>query len=43
MTGATNRAGYDDIAVAVPVTVPYERHSIRGAHWWLARALAALI
>lgn len=43
MTGATNRAGYDDIAVAVPVTVPYVRHSIRGAHWWLARALAALI
>lgn len=37
------RAGYDDIAVAVPVTVPYERYSIRSAHWFLARALAALI
>ncbi len=37
------RAGYDDIAVAVPVTVPYERYSIRSAHWFLARALAALV
>ena len=37
------RAGYDDIAVAVPVTVPYVRYSIRSAHWFLARALAALV
>jgi len=37
------RSGYDDIAVAVPVTVPYERYSIRSAHWFLARALAALV
>src|SRR3954471_2818951 len=36
------RAGYEGIAVAVPVTIPYVRYSIRGAHWWVGRALAAL-
>jgi len=36
-------AGYDQVAVAVPVTVPYERFSIRGAHWFMARALKQLI
>jgi acetyl-CoA acetyltransferase len=37
------RRGYDDVALAVPVTVPYVRYSIRSAHWWLARMLAELI
>jgi acetyl-CoA acetyltransferase len=37
------RLPYDDVAVAVPVTVPYVRHSIHGAHWFLARALAELL
>src|ERR1051326_8077733 len=37
------RLSYDDVALAVPVTVPYVRHSIRGAHWFLARALADLL
>src|ERR1700736_1858672 len=37
------RPPYDDVALAVPVTVPYVRHSIRGAHWFLARALAELL
>lgn len=37
------RAGYADVAVTVPVTVPYVRHSIRSAHWFLARALAGLL
>ena len=37
------RAAYDDVVIAVPVTVPYVRHSIRGAHWFLARALAEVI
>lgn len=37
------RLPYDEVALAVPVTVPYVRHSIRGAHWFLARALAELI
>ncbi len=31
------------MAVAVPVTVPYVRYSIRAAHWWLARAFAELL
>src|SRR3954463_13020356 len=37
------RRGYEGVAVAVPVTVPYERYSIRAAHWWLARALSFLL
>jgi acetyl-CoA acetyltransferase len=43
MTETGNRAGYDGVAVAVPVTVPYQRYSIRSAHWWLARALGGLL
>lgn len=35
--------GYDGIAVCAPVTVPYERYSIRSAHWFCGRALAGLI
>jgi len=37
------RQGYEGVAVAVPVTIPYERYSIRAAHWWLARALSAIV
>jgi len=37
------RLGYDGVAVAVPVTVPYERHSTESAHWWIARALGTLL
>jgi acetyl-CoA acetyltransferase len=37
------RAAYDDVVVAAPTTVPYVRYSIRGAHWFLAGALAGLI
>jgi acetyl-CoA acetyltransferase len=40
---ASRIAGYEGVAVAVPVTVPYERFSIRGAHWFVARALKALV
>ena len=40
---APRRSGYAGVAVAVPVTVPYVRYSIKSAHWFLARALAALI
>ena len=36
----SHRSPYDDVALAVPVTVPYVRYSIRGAHWFFARALA---
>ena len=37
------RSAYDDVVVACPVTVPYVRYSIRGAHWFLAGALAQLL
>ncbi len=40
---AADRAGYEGVAVAVPVTIPYVRYSIRSAHWWLARALRELL
>ena len=37
------RAPYDDVVLAAPVTVPYVRYSIRSAHWFLGRGLAALL
>jgi acetyl-CoA acetyltransferase len=40
---SVDRLPYDDVAVACPITVPYVRYSIRGAHWFLARALAELL
>lgn len=36
------RRDYAQVAVAVPVSIPYVRYSIRSAHWFLARALDAL-
>src|SRR5207249_1442713 len=39
----SGRAGYDDVVVTTPVTVPYVRYSIRGAHWFLAGALDGLL
>ena len=36
------RASYEGVAVAVPITIPYVRYSIHGAHWWVGRALAEL-
>lgn len=37
------RKGYDGVAVAVPVTVPYERYSTHGAHWFIGRLLATMV
>ena len=37
------RRSYEGVAVAIPVTVPYVRYSIRSAHWWLARCLSDLL
>ncbi|WP_418317654.1 thiolase family protein [Piscinibacter sakaiensis] len=37
------RRGYEGIAVAVPVTVPYQRFSTQGAPWFLGQVLAALV
>ena len=38
-----HRNSYDRVAVTVPVTIPYERYSIRSAHWFLGRTVAGLI
>ncbi|MFG0229322.1 thiolase family protein [Achromobacter sp. 413638] len=38
-----SRLGYDGVVAALPVTIPYERYSTHAAHWWLGRALGALI
>ena len=38
-----SRRGYDEVAVAVPVTVPYVRYSTRSAHWFLGRAFVELL
>ena len=35
--------GYEGVAVAVPVTVPYVRYSTKGAHWFIGQALKALL
>lgn len=40
---SARRMSYEGVAVAVPVTVPYQRHSTRGAHWFIGQALAALL
>jgi acetyl-CoA acetyltransferase len=40
---STRRQGYEGVALAVPVTVPYERYSTRGAHWFLGQAVQALV
>lgn len=37
------RMGYDGIAVAVPVTVPYVRYSTLNAHWFIGQALRGLV
>jgi acetyl-CoA acetyltransferase len=37
------RALYEDAVVSVPVTIPYVRYSSHGAHWFVARALRALL
>ncbi|MDQ0315444.1 thiolase family protein [Amorphus orientalis] len=37
------RLGYDGVVLAAPVTVPYERFSTRSSHWFLGRAMRALV
>lgn len=34
---------YGDVVVCAPVTVAYERYSLRSAHWFLAAALRAIL
>lgn len=43
MATTSTRTPYQEVVVTAPVTVPYVRHSIRNAHWFLARALAGLL
>lgn len=43
MSHAPRRVPYDGVAVAMPVSIPYEKQSGHGAHWWLARALRELV
>jgi len=38
-----SRTPYDGVVIAAPVTIPYVRYSTRDAHWFLGRALAALV
>ena len=38
-----SRAPYAGVVIAAPVTIPYVRYSTRDAHWFLGRALAALV
>lgn len=37
------RQGYDGVVLAVPVTVPYERFSIHGAHRFFGRLMRGLV
>ena len=37
------RKGYDGVVLTAPVTVPYERYSTKGAHWFVGQALHALV
>ena len=39
----TTRQSYDGVVVCVPVSIPYRRFSINGAHWWIGRALHDLL
>jgi acetyl-CoA acetyltransferase len=39
----SKRASYAGVAVAVPITVPYTRYSIHGAHWFIGQAIRALL
>jgi len=36
-------AAYRGVVVAAPVSIPYVRYSTKDAHWFLARALSALL
>jgi acetyl-CoA acetyltransferase len=38
-----SRAKYDGVVITAPVTIPYVRYSTKDAHWFIGRALAALV
>ena len=37
------RHPYDGVVIAAPVTVPYRRYSTHSAHWWVGRAVRAVL
>jgi acetyl-CoA acetyltransferase len=41
--GPSRRQSYDGVVAIAPVTVPYRRHSVNSAHWWIGRALKELL
>jgi acetyl-CoA acetyltransferase len=43
MAPSVSRVPYDGIVVTAPVTVPYRRYSINSAHWWIGRAIRAVL
>ena len=43
MAAYLQRKSYEGVALTVPVTVPYERYSTRGAHWYVGQAVRALV
>lgn len=43
MAAIHTRKGYEGVALTVPVTVPYERYSTRGAHWFVGQSVQALL
>ena len=43
MAHVHHRKGYEGVAVAVPVTVPYVRYSTHGAHAFIGQAVKALV
>ncbi len=42
MASSTKRQPYENVVLAVPVTVSYERFSIEASQWWMGRALREL-
>ncbi|BCH30501.1 hypothetical protein MesoLjLc_24310 [Mesorhizobium sp. L-8-10] len=43
LTTTSPAAGYDDVVLAAPVSIPYQRYSIKSAHWFLGKAMAELL
>ena len=39
----SQRQSYEGVAVAVPITVPYQRYCTQGAHWFVGQAVQALV
>ena len=38
-----SRQSYEGVAVAVPVSIPYQRYSTSNAHWFIGQALQELV